>query len=76
MADEDNINHKGGRAAAIGGEYDVCKYLTARAGSWDSQFTWGATAKYDRLALDYSEVDSSGMDGKDKALGVRYGYSW
>ena len=73
----------------FGAEYEVCKYFTARAGSMDSDLTFGATLKYGRLAIDYGWLDldvdnhvipqngcECEVDDDYDALSVRYVYSW
>jgi hypothetical protein len=66
-----------GRTTNFGGEYKLCKYLTGRVGSLDSNLTWGASAQYNRLALDFGTMQGEEDDDIDvKVFGIRYGSSW
>lgn len=64
-----------GNATYFGAEYKLCNCLTGRVGSWDSDFTWGASLQKDNLAVDFGEVQPEGWH-KVRQVGVRYGRSF
>lgn len=64
-----------GNTTNVGAEYKLCKYVTGRIGSMDSDFCWGASFQKDSLAIDFGETQPEGWH-KVRVVGLRYGRSF
>jgi hypothetical protein len=64
-----------GNTTNLGAEYKVCKYVTGRIGSMDSDFTWGASFQKDNLALDFGATQPEDFHWV-RVVGLRYGRSF
>jgi len=64
-----------GNTTNVGAEYKLCKYVTGRVGSMDSDFTWGASFQKDNLAVDFGAYQPEDWHWV-RAVGIRYGRSF